>query len=209
MSDGSMPPINQLQGRPLGRIFIKMGRLQRSQVHEAIEIQKERKGPIGEILVELGHVTKDDLQLALAAQIGMESIDLSKFDVPKDVVDLIPAQMANTYKVIPIEYKAEENLLVVALDSPDNFQATDDLKTLMGFNVRPVIAASEAIAKATALRARGRRWWTGARWGYSDWPGPRAAGATDRRPVGPTTLSGCSSIVSVCAQRACRSLRVS
>ena len=148
MPDGSMPPINQLKGRPLGRIFIKMGRLQRNQVHEALAIQKERKGPIGEILVELGHVTKDDLQLALAAQIGMESVDLGRIDVAKDVVDLIPAQMANTYNIIPIEYKAEENLLVVALDSPDNFQATDDLKTLMGFNVRPVIAASEAIAKA-------------------------------------------------------------
>jgi len=146
-----MPPVNQLKGRPLGRIFIKMGLLQRTQVHEALTIQKERKGPIGEILVELGHVTKEDLQRALAAQIGMETVDLSKIDVSREVINLIPAQMANTYNVVPIDYKAEENLLIVALDSPDNFQATDDLKTLMGFNVRPVIATSESIAKALSV----------------------------------------------------------
>ncbi len=59
-----MPSIEQLRGRQLGRILIKMGKLRRSQVHEALEIQKEKRGPIGSILVELGHVTEEDLNLA-------------------------------------------------------------------------------------------------------------------------------------------------
>ena len=46
-----MPPVEQLRGRQLGRILIKMGKLRRGQVHEALEIQKEKRGPLGAILV--------------------------------------------------------------------------------------------------------------------------------------------------------------
>src|SRR4051812_20394196 len=55
-----MPPIDQLKGRPLGRVLIKMGRLTREQVHKALAVQadqKKSKGtntPIGQILVDLG-----------------------------------------------------------------------------------------------------------------------------------------------------------
>ena len=66
-----MPSIDQLRGRQLGRVLIKMGKLRRAQVHEALDIQKERRGPIGAILVDLAHITEEDLNLALAAQIGM------------------------------------------------------------------------------------------------------------------------------------------
>ena len=64
-----MPPIEQLRGRQLGRILIKMGRIRRADVLEALEIQKQRGGPLGSILVELGHVNDEELNLALAAQV--------------------------------------------------------------------------------------------------------------------------------------------
>ena len=62
-----MPTIEQLRGRQLGRILIKMGKLRRTQVHEALEIQKEKRGPIGAILIELGYITEEDLNIALGA----------------------------------------------------------------------------------------------------------------------------------------------
>jgi len=143
-----MPPVSQLRGRHLGRVLIKMGKLTRSQVHDALEIQKQKGGPIGQILVELGYITEDELHLALAAQVGMEPIDLRELDIPPEVIALVPAQMANTYGVVPVAYEPESNLLTVALASPDNFQATDDLKTLMGFNVKPCITTQEQLNAA-------------------------------------------------------------
>ncbi len=143
-----MPPVSQLRGRPLGRVLIKMGKVTRTQVHDALEIQKQKGGPIGQILVELGYITEDDLHLSLAAQVGMEPVDLSDIDIPAEVVALIPAQMANTYSVVPVAYEAESNLLTVSLASPDNFQATDDLKTLMGFNVKACISTRDQISAA-------------------------------------------------------------
>ena len=133
------PGVEQLRGRQLGRILIRMGKLRRSQVHEALEIQKERRRPIGAILVELGHISEKDLKAALAAQIGMEEIDLSQVDAPPEVINLMPAQMATTYQVIPFEYNEERHELSVALGTPDNFVATDDLKTLLGLTIKPFL----------------------------------------------------------------------
>jgi len=148
MADNDMPPISQLKGRPLGRILIKMGKVTRAQVSEALEYQKKKRGPLGQLLIELGYVKEADVNRALAAQVGMESITLANIDIDKSVIDLIPSQMAHTYRIIPTEYDRETHTLGVALCSPDNFQATDDLKTLMGFNVVARITTPEDMNEA-------------------------------------------------------------
>ena len=144
-----LPPVEQLRGRTLGRILIKMGVLSREKVHECLKIQSQRQGvKIGQIFLELGLVDEVQLQMALAAQRGMEYVSLNGFDIPPDVVEKVPAQMAKTYHIVPIEYNREQNELTVALDSPDNFRATDDLSTLMGFKVTAKITDRDVLESA-------------------------------------------------------------
>jgi type IV pilus assembly protein PilB len=147
-----MPPIEQLRGRTLGRILIKMGILNRDKVHECLKIQGQRpeKVQIGQIFLELGLIDDGHLQMALAAQRGMEYVSLDGIDVPAEVVEKVPAQMAKTYHIVPIEYNQGLNELIVALDNPENFRATDDLSTLMGFKVSAKITDPEALEKALA-----------------------------------------------------------
>ena len=141
-----LPPVEQLRGRTLGRILIKMGVLSRNKVHECLKIQSQRQGvQIGQIFLELGLIDDFQLQMALAAQRGMEYMSLDGIDIPPDVVEKVPAQMAKTYHIVPIEYNQQKNELIVALDSPDNFRATDDLSTLMGFKVTAKITDREAL----------------------------------------------------------------
>lgn len=61
---------DELKGRPLGRILIKMGKLNRGQVGEALDLQKERDRPIGQVLISLGYVNESDIHSALTAQEG-------------------------------------------------------------------------------------------------------------------------------------------
>jgi len=144
-----MPPIEQLKGRTLGRILMKMGILNREKIHECLKIQAQRQGvQIGQIFLELGLVEERQLQMALAAQRGMEYISLDGVDIPADVVEKVPAQMAKTYRIVPVEYSKERNELSVAIDNPENFRATDDLSTLMGFKVAAKITDSDALEKA-------------------------------------------------------------
>ena len=139
-SDSSGRRSGDLRGRPLGRILVKMGSVTREQVHEGLALQKQSGGILGQILLDLGYIDEKTRALALGAQIGMEWVDLQGLEIPPEVIHQIPSQMANAYKVLPLEYDPEENHLVVALASPDNFRATDDLRTLMGFRVTARIA---------------------------------------------------------------------
>lgn len=154
----NLPPIEQLRSRTLGRVLIKMGVLTREKVHECLEIQKQRHGKvrIGEIFVELGLVDQEQLQMALAAQRGMEYMDLSESAIPPEVIEKVPAQMAKTYHIIPVEYNKEKNELKVVLDNPDNFRATDDLSTLMGFKVTARITDHDALEKALEKYYQGK-----------------------------------------------------
>jgi type IV pilus assembly protein PilB len=132
-----LPPVEQLRGRPLGRILMKMGVLDRDKVHECLNIQKQRGGgiKIGQIFLELGLVEETQLQAALAAKRGVEYTSIEGLNVTQDVLEKVPAQMAKTYRVVPIAYNKDKNELTVVLDNIENFRATDDLRTLMGFNV--------------------------------------------------------------------------
>ncbi len=146
----TLPPVEQLRSRTLGRVLTKMGILTREKVHECLKIQKQRAGnvPIGQIFLELGLVDEEQLQVALAAQRGMEYINLGDIDISPSIIEKVPAQMAKTYHIVPIEYHEDKNELVVVLDKLDNFRATDDLSTLMGFQVTAKITDSESLEKS-------------------------------------------------------------
>ena len=145
-----LPPVEQLRGRPLGRILMKMGVLSREKAHECLEIQKQRGGSvrIGQIFLELGLVDETQLQVALAAKRGMEYASIEGLDISAEVIEKVPAQMAKTYHIVPIAYNKDKNELTVALDNVDNFRATDDLRTLMGFNVTAKMTDREALESA-------------------------------------------------------------
>ncbi len=145
-----LPPVEQLRGRPLGRILMKMGVLSREKVHECLTVQKQRGGGvrIGEIFLELGVIDETQLQVALAAQRGMEYVSIDGLEIPQEVIDKVPAQTATSYHIVPIEYNKSKNELVVVLDNVDNFRATDDLRTLMGFAVTAKMTDRDALEGA-------------------------------------------------------------
>ncbi|HAU36427.1 MAG TPA: pilus assembly protein PilB [Phycisphaerales bacterium] len=144
------PNVSELRGRPLGRVLVKMDKVTREQVHEALQVQKEKGGPIGQILIELGYIDQKTCNLALGFQAGMEYVDLKRAEIQPEVLHLIPAQMATTYKVVPLEYDQPTNHLKVAVASANNFHAIDDLRTLMGFNVTAKIADPDDLDAAMA-----------------------------------------------------------
>lgn len=145
-----MPPIEQLKGRPLGRVLIKMGKITRDKVHKALSVQKESATavPLGQVLLDLGYITDKDLNLGLAFQLGMAYMDLANVDVEDNIIGQITAQMAMTYRVLPVEYEESSNTLTIAMDTASNFRATDDLHTLLGFNIQAMITDTEQLEQA-------------------------------------------------------------
>src|SRR5687767_13317100 len=146
----AMPPVDQLQGRPIGRVLTKMGKVTREQVVEALTFQKSKGGALGRILIDLGYVKESDLNIALAAQKGYELFNLEGLNIPKIAIDAVPAQIATTNKVLPVEYDPATKKLVVVMASQENFRALDDLRSLMGYNVSAKIGDAEQIERLIA-----------------------------------------------------------
>ena len=146
-SSGSMPPIDQLQGRPIGRVLTKMGKVSREQVVEALTFQKSKGGALGRILIDLGYIKEADLSTALAAQRGYEWISLDAVKIDPGAINAVPAQIATTNKVLPLTFDKDSKRLTVVMASHENFRALDDLQQLMGFKVTAKIGDPEAIEK--------------------------------------------------------------
>ncbi len=141
----AMDIAQELKGRKLGRVLTKLGKVSREQVHEALSVQKTKKAPIGQLLIELGHCTQRDIQAGLAGQAGMEFVDLASMTIPEEVLRALPSENVQTYQVVPIEHNPTSRKLKIAMKSADNFRAVDDLRLLMGFNVEAVVAEEDAI----------------------------------------------------------------
>ncbi len=149
-SSAAMPPIDQLQGRPIGRVLTKMAKVTREQVVEALQFQKSKGGAVGRILIDLGYVSEADLNTALAAQRGYEWVSLDGFKADPAAIGIVPAQIATTNKVLPLSYNKEAKLVTVAMASYENFQALDALQQLMGLKVIAKIGDPELIEKLVA-----------------------------------------------------------
>jgi type IV pilus assembly protein PilB len=151
----------ELKGRRFGRVLTKLGRVTREQVHEALALQQTRKergqaGQLGELLVELGYIDESDVLEALAGQAGMRMVQVDVDKIPDAAIDALPAETANTYKIIPLSFDQATSTLTIAMKSPDNFRAVDDLRLLMGFKVVAVVAPPEQIDAVLSKRYTGK-----------------------------------------------------
>jgi type IV pilus assembly protein PilB len=145
---------SELKGRKLGRALTKMGKITREQVHEALAIQQQDPArKIGRILIELGYVTEADVQDALAGQAGIDRISLQGREITDETIAAIPPTTAVTYQIVPVKYDPATNAIAVAIKSPDNFDAVDGLRNLLGFKkVKAVLAPPDEIDAVLAER---------------------------------------------------------
>ncbi|MFQ6099576.1 MAG: GspE/PulE family protein, partial [Armatimonadota bacterium] len=134
------------QHKPLGQMLIEKGLITEEQLNEALEAQKQTTGRIGELLVDLGHVDEKPMYETLAEQLGVRFLDLSRFAIDKDVAQTIPREMAERYECIPIA--RGEGTIRVAMSEPGNVVALDDLRMRCQVPIEPVLASHHAIAKA-------------------------------------------------------------
>jgi len=135
--------------RRLGQILVDLGYLTEDQLWDVLEEQKQSPGEvIGQVAIRMGLVTEEQVTESLAEQWGMPMVNLSETNIPPKVLELVPQTMAEIYKIMPISQK--NDVLTVAMAEPQNVAALDDLRNFLGFEVRGAVSSGQDIETAIA-----------------------------------------------------------
>lgn len=132
--------------KSLGKLLLGGGLITENQLQQALDEQRYTGKLLGRTLVELGFVKEGDILKALGIQAGIESIDLAKIDIPKAVLQKVSPTIAKIYKILPVKF--EENTLTIAMGDPLNVNISDDLRFMLGCNIKGVIAVEGDILEA-------------------------------------------------------------
>ena len=96
------------------------------------------------MLVDDGIRSQDQLNLALAERLCVESIGLAEYEIDSLAATMIPEKLARRYGAIPVKF-VDENTLLVAMVDPTNVFAIDDLRMMTGYDIKPAIASAEDV----------------------------------------------------------------
>jgi type IV pilus assembly protein PilB len=126
--------------------LVEDGLVTHTQLAEAFDEHQRAGRALGRVLVDRGVLSESQLVAALAKQIGMRFVDLSDFPVDGAALASVPQTVARRYNALPIGY--EDGKLMVAMSDPANVFALDDIRSITGIDVKPVVATKADVLSA-------------------------------------------------------------
>ena len=136
-----------MENKPLiGEILIKRKRITKEQLDHALEAQKKENCFLGEVLVKLGYVEERDIVAALVVQCGLPYIAVNKYSIDPEVLRLIPKEVAQKEKVIPLDRIGD--VLSVVMTNPLNQERKIKLESLTKCRIATFISTKTEIEEA-------------------------------------------------------------
>ncbi|MEW6571999.1 MAG: PilT/PilU family type 4a pilus ATPase, partial [Nitrospirota bacterium] len=132
----------------LGELLLEDGLINSNQLKEALKKQAQVGGQIGSVLVEMGFITLENLLNFLNKQHGLPSVDLSKLDIPSEILKIMPLEKIKTMKVLPVSI--DENSVTLAMVNPRDMLSIRDIEFSMGKKVNPVVVPAIQMEAAIA-----------------------------------------------------------
>lgn len=129
----------------LGDLLIDEGLITKEQLNQALSQQKENGGRLGSILVQMGFVTDEQISKALGKQYNVGVFEF-KEEIDPVVLKIVSPQIAQKFQVIPV--KREGKNLYLAMANPVDVYTIEDIKFATGYNVIPLVASENMISKA-------------------------------------------------------------
>ncbi|HVJ23598.1 MAG TPA: ATPase, T2SS/T4P/T4SS family, partial [Burkholderiales bacterium] len=114
--------------RHLGQILIDQGILTEDQLRIALLEQTKQHIPVGKLLVQLGFVSEATLRDALSEKLGLQSVDLARIIVDPAALKQLPREMARRNHMFPVALDRQQRKFIVALADTNNLAAIDQLR---------------------------------------------------------------------------------
>ena len=130
----------------IGDILLEAGLVTDEQLQQAIDLQHERGGRLGQILLEENMVAPIELLRSLASQFGVEYVDLDDESIDPQAVAMISPTLARRHRALPIRW--EDETLVVAMTNPADLFALDDIRATTRTPVKAVMVEGSQLHEA-------------------------------------------------------------
>ena len=130
----------------LGEILLKRNIVTQRQLEQALELQTKEQGYIGEILVRLGFLEERDIVVALVVQCNFPYIAIDKYEIDRNILQLIPKETAQKYHVMALDRVGD--VLSVVMADPLNVAVKAELQRLTNYRIAPFIATKIEIDQA-------------------------------------------------------------
>lgn len=135
--------------RRIGQILVDLGYISDDQLELLLEEQQQQPGELlGKVALEMGLVTEEQIAQALSEQLHMKTVTIGDTVIAPEILVHISEAMAQLYRVIPIGFDQELNRLTVATCDPQNLSIQDELRTLLGYDIEVVIATERDILRS-------------------------------------------------------------
>jgi type IV pilus assembly protein PilB len=130
----------------IGDILIEDGKLTQEELEKAIHVQRSTNRVLGDILVDLGYIKQIDIVQALATQLDIPFYDLGDdFALEPEEVALIPETVARRFCLIPVRKDPESTSLVVVMRDPLDIEAVDAVRSMTSLDVQKAVGAEDRI----------------------------------------------------------------
>ncbi|MBX9790777.1 MAG: Flp pilus assembly complex ATPase component TadA [Pirellulales bacterium] len=133
--------------RRIGQILVDLGFITDDQLELVLEEQQNRPGELlGRVAESMGLINAEQLAQALAEQMGLKVISLADTVVPQDVLNHVTEPMAQLYRIVPVSFR--DNTLTVAMCDPQKLSVIDELRNFLGYDIRAVVATEADVKRA-------------------------------------------------------------
>ncbi|MDR4505717.1 MAG: Flp pilus assembly complex ATPase component TadA [Candidatus Scalindua sp.] len=136
--------IKEVRKKLFGQILLEKRLVNEIQIEKALEMQQLNGKSLGKTLVESGVTSHQLILEALSDYLDMEVVDLRRVELKPDIIEKIPPSIAQLYRVLPIAY--DGYTLSLAQEEPLNMEQMDDLRFLLKYNLKAVLAEQELIS---------------------------------------------------------------
>ena len=138
-----------MQYKRLGEILVDAGVLTNDELNQALQVQKNSGKRLGAVLIENKFITEMQLIDTLKMQLGVDYIDLNNEKIDPAMAKYIPKIIAKQYRIVPV--KVQGDRLWIAMEDPLNFRAIESAKEVSKKRVTPMIAYSDAVSRALTV----------------------------------------------------------
>jgi type IV pilus assembly protein PilB len=130
----------------LGDLLVESGLITEEQLQSALKEQKLLNMRLGDVLITQNYITEQQLIEVLEFQLGIPHIQLYRQKIETKVINLIPQKLAVQHSVLPV--RVEGNKLVLAMADPMDYFAIDELRMTTGLRIEPAIASKDELLRA-------------------------------------------------------------